>query len=136
MSKVDIESPRPADVSDLDIYKGIVLVNEAEQAWWFRPKDGTDIKRSIIMALVHAGWRPPRPMPSTEMDDPQVAKSTLYEVILAYLWSLGFHYYDRDGVTYFGHRSLGEGRTFEGALAWAIGCEREGRDLRKEAQAA
>jgi len=50
--------------------------------------------------------------------------STLYAVIAAYLLGNGFHCSTyKDGRPYWGHRELGEGRTFEQALAWQIGRE-------------
>lgn len=49
--------------------------------------------------------------------------STLYAVIAAYLIGNGFTYYVKDGVTYWGHRELGQGRTFGQVVAWQIGRE-------------
>lgn len=37
------------------------------------------------------------------------------------LVAAGFNHYDKDGVRYWGHPKLGQGRYFIDALIWAIG---------------
>lgn len=56
--------------------------------------------------------------------------STLEAVIVAYLRSQGFY----ETFNGWGHRTLGGGRTFVDVVRWAIGCEKEGRDLAAEAK--
>jgi hypothetical protein len=48
----------------------------------------------------------------------------LQALIETYLRQVGFTTYERDGETYWGHPSLGHGRTFDNALLYALGCER------------
>lgn len=56
-------------------------------------------------------------------------KGTLYDVLVAYLLSVGFH---TDHLGYWGHPELGEGRTFEQVVTWQVGRETEA--LRKAVQ--
>jgi hypothetical protein len=64
----------------------------------------------------------------------------LQHIIEAYLRAVGFSTYTwrpegQQPTVLWGHPSLGQGRSFHDALAWALGCEYEGRDLRSEAGA-
>lgn len=50
----------------------------------------------------------------------------LEKLIRAYLEGVGFtSYVSESGVEYWGHRELGGGRTFEDALKWWMGVEKE-----------
>lgn len=64
--------------------------------------------------------------------DPHATRpGSLRTIIEAYLRSVGFHSTEYgDGHIFWGHPHLGEGRTFEGALTWWMGCESEGSDKR------
>lgn len=52
-----------------------------------------------------------------------MSESTLRALLEAYLRSKGFTTYERDGITYWGHPELGQGRAFTAAVAWQIGRE-------------
>ena len=57
----------------------------------------------------------------------------LRELLEAWLVSIGCTFYLKDGERLWGHPSLGHGRPFMETLAWVLGCEQAGRDLRAEA---
>jgi hypothetical protein len=67
----------------------------------------------------------PEQTEGTARGGPTMNESTLYEVLVAYLKSNGFHVAS-NGL--WGHRELGEGRTFEQVVMWQIGREQAGRD--------
>lgn len=49
----------------------------------------------------------------------------LKALIETYLRQSGFTTYTQEGITYWGHPQLGQGRSFENALTWWMGVESE-----------